>query len=235
MPERRFPPPQIKSRLPGFGISVNIKSSAVGPLYLLSNFIRSRATTHIKFAQRRNLLFEVCLIARIRSDEHFQLLTSDRGAKIWLRSAPPYPLANFVIKSAVLHSAVWARCERPTMDAYVPLGAASLAIASTLLTSSGFAQTPSSKEPTSSSVTIAIANKFQQVVPATDTERRTLTIKNDNSDKCWVFIGSGKSSKENSIALASGETYVRYWPLAPSDAIQATCASSSDTLEVEYQ
>jgi hypothetical protein len=117
----------------------------------------------------------------------------------------------------------------------IMLVAASLAIASTLLTSRGFAQTLSPQEPTSSSITIAIANKFQQVIPATGTKRRALTIKNDNGDKCWVFIGSGKASKENSIALASGERYVRYWPLAPSDAIQATCASSSDTLDVEYQ
>ena len=115
------------------------------------------------------------------------------------------------------------------------LCAASLAIASMLLGWRAFAQTTTPQEPTSSSVTIAIANKFQQVVPDTDTKRRALTIQNKNSDSCWVYVGSDKASKENSIALASGEKFVRYWPLAPSGAIQATCASSSDTLLVEYQ
>jgi hypothetical protein len=115
------------------------------------------------------------------------------------------------------------------------LCAASLAIASILLEWRALAQTTTPQEPTGSAVTIEIANKFQQVVPATDTKRRTLTIQNKNSDNCWVYVGSDKASKENSIALAPGETYVRYWPLAPSDAIQATCASKSDTLLVEYQ
>jgi len=115
------------------------------------------------------------------------------------------------------------------------LCAASFAIASIFLGSRAFAQTSSPQEPTSNAVTIAVANKFQQVVPATDTKRRALTIQNKSSDSCWVYVGSDKASKENSIALAAGEKYVRYWPLAPSDTIQATCASSSDTLLVEYQ
>jgi hypothetical protein len=46
---------------------------------------------------------------------------------------------------------------------------------------------------------------------------------------------SGRASKEASYAVNPGEDYVRYWPFAPSDAIQATCATSSDTLDMEYQ
>jgi hypothetical protein len=120
------------------------------------------------------------------------------------------------------------------MVAYIMLCAASFAIASILLGTTSVAQTP--QEPTGgNSVTIETANKFQQVVPATGAQRRALRIKNANSDNCWVYIGSDKASKENSIALDPGSSYVRYWPLAPTDAIQATCASSSDTLLVEYQ
>jgi len=115
------------------------------------------------------------------------------------------------------------------------LCAASLAIASILLGSRALAQTTTPQEPTGSAITIEIANKFQQVVPATGTERRAPMIQNKNSDNCWVYIGGDKASKENSIALEPGSSYVRYWPLAPSDAIQATCASNSDTLLVEYQ
>ena len=117
------------------------------------------------------------------------------------------------------------------------LCAASLAIALILLGSRSFAQTTTPQEPTGSAVTIEIANKFQQVVPATGAKRKALTIKNNNTnnDSCWVFIGSGRASKDDSVVLAPGATYVRYWPFASSDAIQATCASSSDTLLVEYQ
>jgi hypothetical protein len=114
------------------------------------------------------------------------------------------------------------------------LCAASLVIISVLLGSRAFAQT-ASQEPTRSSITIEIANKFQQVVPATGTERQAVVIKNNNSDNCWVYIGSDKASKDNSIALDAGSSYVRYRPLAPRDAIQATCGSSSDTLLVEYR
>src|SRR5262249_30557936 len=63
------------------------------------------------------------------------------------------------------------------------------------------------------------------------TERQALIIKNDNSngDSCWVFFGSDKPSKEKSVIVASGDSYVRYWPFVSSDAMQATCASSSDS------
>ena len=43
------------------------------------------------------------------------------------------------------------------------------------------------------------------------------------------------ASKDNSMVLAPGKSYTRYWPFVPSDAIQATCASGSDTLYVEYK
>jgi len=127
------------------------------------------------------------------------------------------------------------------MVAYIFLVAVSLAIASILLGSATLAQsqTPEPQAPTGNLVTILIGNKFQQVVPPNkgDTERRALTIQNNgsNSDNCWVYIGSDKASKDNSIVLAPGKSYTRYWPFVSSDGIQATCASSSDTLYVEYK
>jgi hypothetical protein len=89
-------------------------------------------------------------------------------------------------------------------------------------------------------VTILTANKFQQVLTANKAnapERRTVTIENNNSngDSCWVYVGSDSASKGGSQELTAGETYVRYWPFVPPDGIQATCASSSDTLNIEYQ
>jgi hypothetical protein len=90
-----------------------------------------------------------------------------------------------------------------------------------------------------SSATITTGNAFQTVLASilgTSTQRQSLTIQNNNaSDSCWVYIGSGSATKANSILLASGQAYTRYWPFVPSDAIQATCATSSDTLYVDNQ
>jgi hypothetical protein len=120
------------------------------------------------------------------------------------------------------------------MDACVVLGVASVAIA-LLLGSAAFAQTPPAA--TNKVVTIDTANKFQQVLASSGTELRMLRIKNNNAngDSCWVFIGSGRASKESSYPVPPGTEYLRYPPFVPSDAIQATCASSSDILEVEYE
>jgi hypothetical protein len=120
------------------------------------------------------------------------------------------------------------------MDACIVLGAASLAIA-LLLGPAAFAQTPPAS--THTVVTIATGNKFQQVLASSGTKRRMLRISNDNTngDSCWVFVGSSQALKEASYAVPPGKEYLRYPPFVPTDAIQATCATSSDTLDVEYQ
>lgn len=125
------------------------------------------------------------------------------------------------------------------MSAYIiMLGPASLAIFWLLSSSPIFAQQQSA--PTQTAVTIVIGNKFQQILPENDTgkDRRSLIIHNSNTngDRCWVFVGTGRASTEKSDkVLAPGDEYEQYWPFVPSDEIQATCASSSDTLSVEYQ
>jgi len=127
------------------------------------------------------------------------------------------------------------------MVASIVLVAVSLTIASIVLGSATFAQsqTPEPQAPPGNLVTIATGNKFQQIVPPNkgDAERRTLTIQNNgsNGDNCWIYVGSDRASKDNSMVLAPGKSYTRYWPFVPSDAIQATCASGSDTLYVEYK
>jgi hypothetical protein len=119
------------------------------------------------------------------------------------------------------------------MDACIALGVASLVIA-LLLGSAAFAQTPS---PTNTVVTINTSNKFQQILAPSATARQMLRIGNNNNDgdSCWVFVGSGRASKEGSYEVRPSKEYLRYPPFVTSDAIQATCASSSDTLDVEYQ
>jgi hypothetical protein len=120
------------------------------------------------------------------------------------------------------------------MDACIALGVASLAIA-LLLNSRAFAQT--STASTDSVVTISTANKFQQILASSGTARRMLRISNNNTNghSCWVFVGGGQASKEGCYEVPPGKAYLRYPPFVPSDAIQATCASSKDTLDVEYR
>jgi hypothetical protein len=146
-----------------------------------------------------------------------------------------YPFANCVGNSSThtVHSSTDLVFPKQvggaTMDAFI----ASLAIA-LLLNSKALAQTPSA--PTNTVVTISTANKFQQVLASSGTARRMLRISNNNTnrDSCWVFVGSGQASKEGSYEVPPGKEYVCYPPFVTSDAIQATCASSKDTLDVEY-
>jgi hypothetical protein len=125
------------------------------------------------------------------------------------------------------------------MSTYAVLVAASLAIVYLLSPTPIFAQQPPAS--TKTSVTIVTGNKFQKILPENDTgkDRRAALIidnNNTNGDSCWVFVGTGRASQEKSDkVLAPGERYVRYWPFVPSDEVQATCASSSDTLSIEYQ
>lgn len=95
---------------------------------------------------------------------------------------------------------------------------------------------------TNGSVTITTGSTFQQVLAAVTSAtgpRRSLTIQNNNSvnttDSCWVFVGSGNATKATSILLLNGQAYTRFYPFVPSDPIQATCLSTSDTLYVDTQ
>lgn len=89
------------------------------------------------------------------------------------------------------------------------------------------------------STTITLGNTFQTVLAALGAPsaiRRSLTIENNNTaDSCWIFIGSGTATPGKSILLLPGGSYTRYFPYVPSDAIQATCASTSDTIYVDTQ
>ncbi len=98
---------------------------------------------------------------------------------------------------------------------------------------------PGNRATVNAAATITTGNTFQQVLASvigTTAPRMSLTIANNNAtDSCWIFIGSGTATKATSILLLSGGSYARYWPYVPSDAIQATCASNSDTLYVDTQ
>ena len=99
-----------------------------------------------------------------------------------------------------------------------------------------FAQTVA--QTTNSSAVIAAGNTFQTVLAAitSTNQRRSLSIQNNNAtDSCWLFVGAGAATKGTAILLLAGGSYTRYYPYVPSDAIQATCASTSDTLYVDFQ
>lgn len=72
--------------------------------------------------------------------------------------------------------------------------------------------------------------------------RRSLTIQNNNysgTDGCWLQFGVGvtaaNATKARSVYLAVGQAFTRYFPYVPSDEIEATCATSSDTLYIDIQ
>jgi hypothetical protein len=91
------------------------------------------------------------------------------------------------------------------------------------------------------SVVIATGNTFQIVLASnfgTTTQRQQLTVNNNNftvPDNCWIFLGSGTATKAASIMLVPGASYRREWPFVPSDTIQATCTTTSDTLYIDTQ
>lgn len=89
-------------------------------------------------------------------------------------------------------------------------------------------------------VVIGAGNTFQTILSSnfgTKTQRQSLTVENNNTntDNCWIFIGSGTATKATAILLLPGGSYTRYWPFVPSDAIQATCATTSDTMYLDNQ
>jgi hypothetical protein len=102
-----------------------------------------------------------------------------------------------------------------------------------------WATAPFDASTTNSSATIATGNTFQTILTAS-VKRQSLTIENNNaSDSCWITFGTGitagNATKAKSILLTSGGSFTRYWPYVPSDEIEATCASNSDTLYVDNQ
>lgn len=91
-------------------------------------------------------------------------------------------------------------------------------------------------------VVIAAGNTFQAVLTAvtSNNQRRSLTIQNNNAtDSCWLDYGigvtAGNATKGAAILLLPGGSYTRYFPYIPSDEIEATCTSTSDTIRVEIQ
>ena len=99
-------------------------------------------------------------------------------------------------------------------------------------------------------VVIATGNTFQTVLAAVanpdnnPSARHSLTIQNNNAtDSCWLDYGllsgtpitAGTATKGGSILLLPGGSYTRYYPYIPSDEIEATCTTTSDTMRVEIQ
>lgn len=102
-----------------------------------------------------------------------------------------------------------------------------------------FSGAPVNRSTLNASVVIATGNTFQTVLASnfgTSTQRQQLTVNNNNAtDSCWLFLGSGTATKGTSILLLAGASYRRDWPFVPSDAVQATCVTSNDTLYVDTQ
>lgn len=97
----------------------------------------------------------------------------------------------------------------------------------------GTANFPVNGPTVNASAVITLGNTFQTVLAA-KLDRQSLTIQNNNAtDSCWIFVGATTPTKARSILLLAGGAYTRYWPYVPTDAIQATCANTSDTLYLD--
>lgn len=103
------------------------------------------------------------------------------------------------------------------------------------LATSAIAQTTPAAT-TNASAVIATGNTFQTLLPANQ-GRRSLTVENNNvnGDSCWITVDGGTPSKAAAILLLPGGSYTRYFPYIPPAAIQGTCATTSDTIYVDYQ
>ena len=101
----------------------------------------------------------------------------------------------------------------------------------------GAAAAQSNSPTTIVPTTIVTGGAYQQILPAQ--RRLSLTIENNNAtDNCNVQImatGVTNAGAGTSILLLPGGSYARYYPYVPNEAIQATCANSSDTLYVDHQ
>ena len=127
------------------------------------------------------------------------------------------------------------------MSKFLPLGV----ILALLALAPALAEVAVAPAPTTNaSATIATGNTFQVVLTANSAAngtstviRHSLTMQNNNTgtDNCWVYVGAGSATKANSILLAPGYSYQRYYPFIPSDVIQATCATTGDTIYVDTQ
>jgi hypothetical protein len=109
-----------------------------------------------------------------------------------------------------------------------------------LLWTANFSHAQTVAATVNGSVIIATGSTYQTVLAAVTgvtIARRSLTIQNNNitADNCWVFIGGGAATKPTSILLLPGGSYTRYYPYIPSDAIQATCATTGNSLYVDTQ
>ena len=93
-----------------------------------------------------------------------------------------------------------------------------------------------------STAIITTGNTFQTIVTAGP--KQSLTIQNNNAtDSCWLSFGTfsgatitaANATKGRSILLLAGGSLTRYWPFVPSDEIEATCATTSDTMYIDVQ
>ena len=88
------------------------------------------------------------------------------------------------------------------------------------------------------SVTVATGNTYQVLLTAN--QRWSVTIQNNNTtDSCWIQFGVGvtaaNATKAKSIVLLPGGSWQRYYPYVPSDEIEGTCTTTSDTIYVDTQ
>lgn len=122
-----------------------------------------------------------------------------------------------------------------------------------LLATSALAQQVSQAPTFNQSITVTTGNTFQVISSGTQA-MRSLTIQNNNAmDNCWIEVSglvtagmttasavtiTGKpasTAAKVSILLPPGVSYGRYQVLAPAGPIVGTCATTGDSIYVDWQ
>lgn len=96
---------------------------------------------------------------------------------------------------------------------------------------------------TNHSVIITTGATFQTILAKAFYRSMTFQNNNTNTDNCWITFGkigsttitAANATAATSVLLAPGQAFTRYFPYIPYDEIEGTCATTSDTIYVDFQ
>lgn len=103
---------------------------------------------------------------------------------------------------------------------------------------------PNNKTTINRSVSIASGTVFQAILSKGSYKSITIQNNNTNTDNCWITFGTttggtlitaGNATVGESIILAPGQGYSRFFPSILFDEVEATCTNTNDTLYVDTQ
>jgi len=139
------------------------------------------------------------------------------GAVLWCHAAAAQSTAQPVLPGSLQTSG----CAPGYTSCYVPYSATNPVPVT---------QASSAAATTTSSSTVTTGGTFQQLAAA-NTARLSLDFENKsgNGDICYLYLGTtGAATTALAVQVKDGQEYLRSSGAVPSDAVQATCATTGD-------